>query len=96
MRTTSAGHSPVTGKKVILLLTEAWLDCLKAHAAGGSSCRSCLERVTDIRRVFAPGSRLAYSLDCTEQDARELLELAARHCPDAVPAIKETVERFGG
>ena len=97
MRTTSAGRSPAKsrGNKVVLLLTEAWLDCLKAHA-GHSSCRSCLHRVTDVRRVFAPGSGLAYSVDCTEKDARELLELATRHCPDAVEAIKDTVERFSG
>jgi len=88
--------SATKGKKVILLLTETWLDCLKAHAAKESSCRSCLERVTDVRRVFSPGSRLAYSVDCTEKDARELLELATRHCPDAVAAIKDTVERFSG
>jgi hypothetical protein len=82
------------GKKVIVLLTEAWLDCLKARAGDGSACRVCLDRAIDVRRVFTGSSGLAWSLSCTEEEMREIMGLAARYCPDAAPAIRDSLERF--
>ena len=37
-------------------------------------------------------------IECTESDARELLQYAEKHCPDAVPAISKvfrTLKPFG-
>ena len=81
-------------KKVLVLLTEEWLECLKSHAAEGSPIRLCLDAALNVRHVFSRGSRLAYSVTCSEKEARELLDLASRHCPDALPAIKDSLERF--
>lgn len=80
-------------KKVLVLLTEAWLDCLKARAGDSSACRVCLDRAIDVRRVFS-GTALAWSLDCTEDEVKDILDLASRHCPDAVAAIRDSLERF--
>ena len=82
-----------TGKKVILLLTDDWLDCLKAHLGEIHTCKACLERAIDVRRVFA-GSSLAWSLDCTEAEVQELLEVARQTCPAAVSAIRDSLQRF--
>jgi hypothetical protein len=81
-------------KKVLILLAEQWLDCLKAHAAEGTAIRLCLDAALNVRHVFSAHSPLAYSVTCSEKDARELLGLASRHCLDAVPAIKDSLERF--
>jgi hypothetical protein len=80
-------------KKVIVLLTDDWIDCLKTHSAEIHTCKACLERAVDVRTVFS-GSRLAWSIGCSEEEVRELLAVASRHCAAAVGAIRDSLERF--
>jgi hypothetical protein len=46
-----------------------------------------------VRKVFT-GTRLAWSVACSEEQVRDLLRLASRHCPGAVGAILDSLERF--
>jgi hypothetical protein len=81
--------------KVMVLLSDACIECLKANARDAPECMACLEGAIDVRRVFV-GNRFAYRIECTEEEVRQLLDIATRHCPDAVAAIKDSLARFTG
>src|SRR3954454_2685310 len=92
----AAGVDAGTVKTVSVLLTQAWLDCLKANADGGSIAAVCLERAVDVQSVLT-GTALAYNVTGTERELRAVLELASRHCcSEAVAGIKDYIKRFTG
>jgi hypothetical protein len=80
-------------KNVSILLTEALLECLKAHAAEGSVAAQCLDRAVDVQDVFT-ATPLAYSVSGSAGEITAVLDLASRHCGDAVADIRDSLWRF--
>jgi hypothetical protein len=61
--------------------------CLLDSTKPGSLIHDVLEGAPVIRRSSDPPGGF-YEIDCSELDCQELMRIAAKFCPDALPEIE--------
>jgi|GEM_PF-892497 len=66
--------------------------CLLDSTQPGSLVHDVLAGAPVITRPGDPPGGL-YEIDCSDKDCQELMIVAAKHCPDALPEIEAEISR---
>ncbi len=62
-------------------------DAIREHLPAGSPASKCLEAATPLDISGEPVIRPEWAVPCEEEDAKLILEVAKKWCPDALPNI---------
>jgi hypothetical protein len=73
-------------------LTSESRDCLLLSTQPGSLAHDVLSGAPVIRRDGDPPAG-RYEIDCSDADCRELMMIAAKHCPGALGEIEAAMAR---
>jgi len=71
-------------------LTPKQYVCLLEKVLAGSPSLASLKKAKPGVRADAS---VTYTVNCEETNAHAFLQVAKKHCPDAVPAIEEALRR---
>jgi hypothetical protein len=75
---------------VLIVLRADWRNCLVAHAKA-PEVAATLRQAVDVSKHLGSGKN-QFSIVCDEGVAGEILVLARKHCPDAVPEIEKAIQ----
>jgi hypothetical protein len=64
---------------------------LRSHIPSSSSAQDAITRATPIDHSLEGVQFAGYTIPCSEEQARIVLDIANQCCPEIVPAIEEAI-----
>jgi hypothetical protein len=66
-------------------------DRLRSHISAESAAHEAIEKASRIDHSVEGVLFAGYTIACNEEQARIILEVAKRHCPEIIPDIEKAI-----
>lgn len=82
-------------REIFIKLATRQYSRLRGHIPAESSAQEALSKATPIDHSLDGVQFAGYTIPCNEEQARIILETAARYCPEIVSDIEEAIRLAG-